>query len=254
MNINQYIDRVKFKTLPQDFNHQDGKNYESSYEYTKTFSNYHFDKFKQEPEGEWYHRLGRFKGDWADDVAKIIDKSKSLSWDQSTAAGQRPGFPGGVSPMRTQEQNDRTAHGLDHVDHTNLVLEEYLDQFPKIKKMVNHWHLEKVSYRCHVQWPGQTFAMHIDKLWHRNPTDPSKIVRIIVHLEDYEPGQILIYGNAVHTQWRAGDVHMFDTLNVPHGTFNISNKPRPNITITGLRSALTDQRLQEATAESEYCI
>jgi hypothetical protein len=96
--------------------------------------------------------------------------------------------------------------------------------------------------------------MHIDKLWHRNPTDPSKIVRIIVHLEDYEPGQVLIYGNAVHTQWRAGDVHMFDTLNVPHGTFNISNKPRPNITITGLRSALTDQRLQEATAESEYCI
>lgn len=254
MNINQYIDRVKFKTLPQDFNHQDGKNYESSYEYTKTFSNYHFDKFEQEHEGEWYHRLGRFTGDWADDVAKIIDKSKSLSWDQSTAAGQRPGFLGGQSPMRAQEAHDRRLHGLDQTDQTNLVLEDYLDQFPKIKKMIDHWSLEKVSYRAHVQWPGQFFGIHIDKLWHRNPVDPARIVRIIISLADYEPGQLLVYGNSVLTQWRAGDVHIFDTLNVPHGTANLSIKPRPNITITGLRTALTDQRLQEATVESEYCI
>lgn len=254
MNINQYIDRVKFKTLPQDFNHQDGKNYESSYEYTKTFSNYHFDKFKQEHEGEWYHRLGRFKGDWADDVAKIIDKSKSLSWDQSTAAGQRPGFPGGVSPMREQEEYDRKLHGLDKTDQTNLVLEDYLDQFPKIKKMVDHWCLEKVTYRAHVQWPGQFFGIHIDKLWHRNPTDPSRIVRIIISLADYEPGQIIIYGNSVLTPWHAGDVHIFDTLNVPHGTANLSTKPRPNITITGLRTPNTDRVLLSAGPDIVYKI
>jgi hypothetical protein len=252
MEIKQYTDRVKYKILPEDFNHQEGINYKSSYEYTKTFSNYHFDKWQKESEGDWYHSLGRFQGDWSDDVEKIIEKSRELSWDQSTAQGQRPGFPGGQSPMRAQEEYDRKMHGLDKTDQTNLVLEDYLDQFPKIKKMVDHWALEKVSYRAHVQWPGQFFGVHIDKLWHRNPVDPARIVRIIVCLADYEPGQLLIYGNSVLTQWRAGEVHIFDTLNVPHGTANISVKPRPNITITGLRTELTDQRLQAASPNAVY--
>ena len=252
MDIKQYADRVKHKSLPADFNHQEGVNYKSSYKYTKTLSNYHFDKWRIESEGDWYHKLGRFEGDWSGDVEKIIEKSKELGWDQSTAQGQRPGFPGGQSPMRAQEEYDRKLHGLDKTDQTNLVLEDYLDQFPSIKKMVDHWALEKVSYRAHVQWPGQFFGVHIDKLWHRNPIDPARIVSIIISLADYEPGQLLIYGNSVLTQWRAGDVHIFDTLNVPHGTATISIKPRPNIAITGLRTELTDQRLQEASPNAIY--
>jgi hypothetical protein len=75
-----------------------------------------------------------------------------------------------------------------------------------------------------------------------------------VSLDDYEPGQVIVYGNSVLTQWQAGDVHIFDTLNVPHGTFNISTKPRPNLTITGLRTELTDQRLAQANKDSRYQI
>lgn len=59
MDINIFADRVKYKSLPSDFNHQEGAKYKSSYEYTKTFSNYHFDKFKEEKEGEWYARLAQ---------------------------------------------------------------------------------------------------------------------------------------------------------------------------------------------------
>lgn len=254
MDINQYINRIKYKSLPEDFNHQEGVKFKSSYEYTKTFSNYHFDKWAEEKEGDWYHKLGRFVGDWSADLEKIVEKSKELGWDQSTASGMRPGFPGGQSPMRAQEEYDRKLHGLDKTDQTNLVVEEYLNQFPKILKMVDHWALEKVSYRAHVQWPGQFFGMHIDKLWHRNPVDPTRIVRIIVHLDDYEPGQSITYGNCILTQWRAGDVHIFDTLNVPHGTANLSVKPRPNLTITGLRTAITDQKLLESSADSQYLV
>ena len=32
MNINQYADRVKYKSLPADFNHQGGAEYNSSWE------------------------------------------------------------------------------------------------------------------------------------------------------------------------------------------------------------------------------
>jgi hypothetical protein len=120
--------------------------------------------------------------------------------------------------------------------------------------MVDLWGLENVSYRCHVQRPGKCFAPHIDKLWHRNPEDPSRIVRIIVHLSDYEPGQFIMYGNAIHTKWRSGDVHIFDTLNVPHATANLSTIPRPNLTITGLRTEITDQLLKSANKDSTYIV
>ncbi len=252
MEIKKYTDRVKYKSLPSDFNHQNGVNFQSSYEYTKTFSNYHFDKWAVESDGDWYHSLGRFEGDWSSDVEKIIEQSKALSWDQSTKQGMRPGFKGGQSPMRAQEEYDRAQHGLDKIDQTNLVLEDFLDQFPTIKKMIDYWELEKVSYRAHVQWPGQCFGIHIDKLWHRCPEDPSRIVRLILNLADYEPGQVILYGNSVLTQWHAGDIHMFDTLNIPHGTMNLSTAPRPNITITGLRTEATDRKLQEANKDSRY--
>jgi hypothetical protein len=254
MDINQYAARIKYKSLPPDFNHQDGVKYKSSYEYTKTFSNYHFDKWRKEDEGEWYHKLGRFVGDWDTDVQQIIDKSVELSWDQQTAMGKRPGFRGGVSPMREQEEYDRKLHGLHDTDQTNLVLEDYLNQFNSIKNMVDYWHLDNVSYRAHVQWPGQCFGVHIDKLWHRCPTNPDRIVRIIVNLADYEVGQVIIYGNSLLTQWRKGDVHIFDTLNVPHGTMNLSIKPRPNITITGLRTPKTDEVLAAAHSDSIYYV
>jgi hypothetical protein len=254
MDFKIYSDRVKFKTLPLDFNHQDGSKFVSSWEYAKTLSNYHFDKFKNEQEGEWYHLLGRFIGNWDNETNAIIKKSKELDWEDITKSGNRPGFKGGVSPMVKQEEYDREIRGLKDVEYTNVVLEEYIDQFPKIKQMVDLWGLENVSYRCHVQRPGQCFAPHIDKLWHRNPEDPSRIVRIIVHLSDYEPGQFIMYGNAIHTKWRSGDIHIFDTLNVPHATANLSTVPRPNLTITGLRTEITDRLLKSANKDSTYIV
>jgi hypothetical protein len=254
MDFKIYSDRVKFKTLSADFNHQNGSKFKSSWEYAKTLSNYHFDKFKNEQEGEWYHLLGRFIGNWDSETTAIVEKSKELDWEDITKSGNRPGFKGGVSPMVEQEKYDREIRGLKDIEYTNVVLEEYIDQFPKIKKMVDLWGLENVSYRCHVQRPGQFFAPHIDKLWHRNPEDPSRIVRIIVHLSDYEPGQFIMYGNAIHTKWRSGDVHIFDTLNVPHATANLSTVPRPNLTITGLRTEITDLVLKSANNDSTYIV
>lgn len=255
MDINQYANRAKFKSLPSGFNHQDGAKYKSSYEYTKeTFSNYHFDKWKEESEGEWYHRLGRFVGDWSNELALIVNKSSELGWEESTKKGLRPGFKinPGVTPMAEQEAYDRKIHGLADVDSTQLTLEKYLDQFDVIKKMVEFWQLEEPSYRVHVQMPGQAFAMHIDKLWHRCPEDPTRIIRIAIHLADFEPGQVMCYGNSTYTQWRAGDIHTFDTLNVPHGTFNLSTTPRPNLVITGLRTDATNKILANASKDSIY--
>lgn len=241
MDIERYAQRVKFRSLPADFNHQEGAKFDSSYEYSKTLSNYHHDKWRRDLPYEWWEPLGRFEGSWEYAVPKIIEKSQELDWEDITAYGLRPGFKGGQSPMVEQEKNDRARRGLANTEYTQVVIEEFIDEFPEIKRMVDHWHLENVTYRVHVQMPGQTFAPHIDKLWHRCPEDPARIVRIIVNLTDYEPGQILMYGTEFLTQWRAGDIHIFDTLNVPHATINLSEKPRPNMTITGLRTPEFDR-------------
>lgn len=252
MEISTYTSRLKIKKLPADFNHQKGSEYSSSFDYVKeNFSNYHHDPFKKEKVGEWFHPLGRYVGNFGYAVPLIIEESQKTGWDDITKSGKR-NFPGGGSPMTQQEDNDRVRHGVDKMGHTQVVTEEFLDKFPEIKAMVDYWELENPTYRAHVQMPGQTFAPHIDKLWHRCPTKPEKIVRIIINLADWEMGQYVTYGNVVHSQWRAGDVHIFDHHNVPHSTINISTKPRPNITLTGLRTKATDKKLAAATKSSKY--
>jgi alpha-ketoglutarate-dependent taurine dioxygenase len=72
--------------------------------------------------------------------------------------------------------------------------------------------------------------------------DTNDIVRITVMLEDWQPGQFIIYGNTVYQQWRAGDCHFFDWKNIPHATANASEHTRITLQVTGLRTALTDPK------------
>jgi hypothetical protein len=252
MDINQYISRAKYKSLPAGFNHEWGADYNSSWDYVVSkFSTYHFDKYKAESEGEWYHCLGRFDGDWSDEVNGIVNHTKQLTWDDMTNQGLRP-FTNGVAPMVAQEDEDRRRHGLEYIDHANIVLEKDIDNFPKVKKMVDMWGLEKVTYRCQIQLPGNFFAPHIDKLWHRCPENPPRIVRILVQLADYDPGMSITFGNSVVTGWKAGDIFTFDHFNLPHATANISTQPRPMMVITGLRTPATDAVLALANKDSRY--
>jgi hypothetical protein len=254
VDIKVYENRAKFKNLPDDFNHQESIKFESNWEYCKTLSNYHFDKWRVETEGEWFHYLGRYIGDWSKELECIKSESKNLAWSQLSSTAKHPGFKSGSSSTIDQENNDKISHGLENTEYTNMVLNDFLIEFPVFRKMLDYWHLEKPALRAHVQYPGQSFIRHIDKLWHRNPKDPTKIVRFVIHLEDWEPGQMMMYGNAFHGQWKAGDIHIFDTLNVPHCSSNLSDKPRTIIIITGHRTERTDNLLLSASNDSRYVI
>lgn len=254
MNIKIYENRAKFKSLPNDFNHQDSVNFDSNYEYCKTLSNYHFDKWRKESEGEWFHYLGRYLGNWKNELQLIHDQSKKLAWSQLSSTAKHPGFKSGESTTIRQEDNDKNSYGLENTEYTNMVLNDFLLEFPVFKKMLDFWKLEKPALRAHVQFPGQSFIRHIDKLWHRNPKDPTKIIRFVVHLEDWEPGQMMMYGNAFHGQWHAGDIHIFDTLNIPHCSSNLSDKPRTIIIITGHRTAKTDELLLLSCDKSRHSL
>ena len=132
-------------------------------------------------------------------------------------------------------------------------------EFPELQAIIDSFKLAKPQARCHVQSTGQMFTCHIDPI-HRMFADHSRdknvhdpdpdlddygydtddIVRVTVMLEDWQPGQFMIYGNTVYQQWRAGDCHFFDWKNVPHATANASEHTRITLQITGLRTKSTD--------------
>jgi len=103
--------------------------------------------------------------------------------------------------------------------------------------MTDYFAMEPTKSKLHIQFTGEVLNMHIDKLYDLD-ADPKNVVRVMVMLQDWEPGQFLMYGNEQFDRWRAGDIHKFDWQNIPHATANASNRPRPMLVITGV---MTDQ-------------
>ena len=223
--------------------------FDSLWEWTKSRSDYHFDKWKVDTPGSTVKVLGRFENTWQDLIPDIKVKSFPATWGNITTTG------GGKQPPVSYEKRGRDiAEGggdIDAIQLTNIT--EDPRQYAEFKKIVDYFQLEgSVEPRFHVQLTGQMFTTHIDPNHHRfaglgaNPLgpfeyDPMDIVRITVMLEDWEPGQFVIYGNAVYQQWRAGDFHMHDWPNVPHATANASQHSRVTLQITGLRTPETNK-------------
>jgi hypothetical protein len=127
-----------------------------------------------------------------------------------------------------------------------------LDQYPTLLAMANYFELEDAKRRVHCQLPGQMFNLHIDKLWDRCPDNPERVVRITIMLEDWQPGQFYLYGTRLYSQWRAGEIHIFDWANVPHATANASRFPRPILQITGLATDRTMEIIKNSNINTVH--
>lgn len=259
MDPKKYEDNARFKSLPLDFQYQDATGYDSNFDYLKEkFSNYHFDKWKEDQVDDWFSYLGRFEFSEQDkkEIAELLpwfeNESKNVGWNELTTKQAHPGFPGGISPMHGQEEYDRNVFG--GIEFTQVVPEPKIAEIPVLKKMAEYWKLKRCRTRIHTQFPGQTFPMHIDKLWHRYPAEPHKLIRMIINLQDYEPGQLMQYGNHIFTKWRAGDIHCFDTLNVPHGTVNMSRVPRTIFVLTAVRTDETDEIFRASNKDTIHIL
>ena len=214
--------------------------YDSSWQWCVDHSNYHFDNRRVEKTGEWFQVLGRFVGNWADEVQQAHGQPitwatrKFYSNDNDT-----------VSPMLAQEQNDLRNTGAPvDLQLTDAVFD--ISASPTLTKMSNYFGIEDPKVCMHFQQPGQMFNLHIDKLQERCPDDPERVIRMSVMLTDWEPGQFYLYGTTTYSRWRAGDVHVFDWANVPHATANASRSMRPVLQVTGLKTDKTREMLKLA--------
>lgn len=202
----------------------------SNWEKQKQKSSYHFDQFKVDPAYDTMRYVGRYNGEWSEDLNQTISSSKEVTWRTRNPAD-------GVSKDIDLEEYDLESVGADpNMALTNL---EYNLREP-FQAMTDALHLTgKIQSRVHVQQPGQVWNIHIDKLEKFNEEDTDNVMRFMVMLNDYEPGHFLQYGNYIHQFWRAGEIYTFDWMNVPHCTANAGMKPRCTLLITGTATAET---------------
>jgi hypothetical protein len=220
--------------------------YSSSWQWCVDHSRYHFDNFKTDQPGEWFQVLGRFEGNWTDEVVQA--QGKPITWATRKFYGNDDDT---VSPMLAQEENDlRTTGAPVNLELTDAVFD--ISAYPTLTCMSEYFGIEDAKIRMHYQQPGQMFNLHIDKLQERCPDDPERVIRITIMLADWEPGQFYSYGNYTYSHWRAGDAHVFDWANVPHATANASRSMRPVLQVTGLKTDRTRALLAAAGPEARY--
>ena len=226
---------------------ENSDDYSSSWDWSVERSQYHFDYTKKDQPGDWFQVLGRFVGDWSNELDLVAQNTKPITW--ATRKIYRDKYK--VSNMLAQEEADLTVSGAP-VDLQLTDINDYLEDMPMLMAMGDFFGLENIKRRVHYQLPGQMFNYHIDKLWDRCPEDPDRIVRITVNLTDWLPGQFVMYGTGLHSHWHAGDIHIFDWKNVPHATANASKAARPTLQLTGLKTDRTREILAVANENSIY--
>ena len=230
--------------------------YTSSWAWTRERSRYHFDYTRQDQTGEWWTPLGRFQGDWSQDLAAAFQRdTHAITWAnrKDTPYYRREDGTFEQSEMIEQEENDLRDIGAP-VDLELTDVAEIDAIGPTLTNMYRFFGLEDPWVRLHLQQPGQMFNLHIDKLYDRCPEDPSRIIRIVVHLADWEPGQFYCYGTQTLTHWRAGDAHVFDWPNVPHATANASRSVRPTMIMTGLATDRTQEIIAAANHDRRWSL
>jgi hypothetical protein len=210
----------------------------SSWQHTVATSRYHFDRTRQDPRWDTVTGLGWIDPEaWCDDLGEIIEHSQPATWETRGYKEKDRAIP---SDDLIAEQNDLARIGAD----PDMVISNIGWELPRsLRDITANFALANEMNRLHVQWPGQVWTRHIDKLDKFCPEDPSRVMRIMIQLTDWQPGQFWEFGNYQYRGWRAGDVTTFDWRNVPHCTANAGHHPRVTLQLTGARTAGTEKYL-----------
>jgi len=201
----------------------------SNWQSARERSRYHFDKWRTDTDA--VQHLGKFIGEWQEEISQAINDARPLNWSNRREGTGRP--MGDV----TAEENDLIEAGADPKMTIYRGLKDF-SRYPTLQRMTDVFALEPVKSKLHVQFTGESLNLHIDKLYDLD-ADPNNVIRIMIMLQDWEPGQFLMYGNQMFDRWRAGDIHTFDWQNLPHATANASLTPRPMLVVTGVKTEKT---------------
>lgn len=210
----------------------------SSWEQTKLQSSYHFDCFQHDYRWDTLIGLGKFSGDWSEDLIQIIENSYPANW----------------MTIDLEHAESNVGSIPEHAKINNIITHVNWKKPPIFLKMIDLFKLENVSSRFHIQKPGELLNLHLDRLGVECPQHPERIIRIMIQLTDRMPGQFFEFGNHQWNVWKAGDTATFDWKNVPHSSANTGHYPRVTLQLTGLKTHLTEKFLYEFRNTGEWII
>ena len=205
----------------------------SNWEASRAKSNYHFDAKQIDLPASVMTYLGHIEPTWTNDLKHIVDLAQPATWATRGYKGEGVQAP---PEDLAREEYDLTSNGMPRdlpITHLNWQIPESL------QRLSDAFALEDCMDRIHVQQPGEVWNLHIDKLQKWAPDHPEQVMRIMIQLTDWRPGQFWQYGNYNYSHWRAGDVTTFDWANIPHCTANAGFDPRVTLQLTGIRTAAT---------------
>jgi hypothetical protein len=98
-------------------------------------------------------------------------------------------------------------------------------------------HLDHIAIAINLFKPGQYLPMHVD-LFGRykqvNKLNNEEVTRIIIMLEDSQPGQVSQACGKTFGEWCAGNWIQWDSDD-PHAVYNLSMHDRYAIQLTGTK-------------------
>jgi hypothetical protein len=221
----------------------DYKDANSAWEFSKNRSSYHFRTDIIDPRWDCVIGLGRFEGDWSEEV-KVAEQEAIKVNIHTRRSTWKTGHNNNVE-LNQAEKNDVDAIGG---DDKQTLMRVHHDLGPTFKKMVDMIGLADHQSRLHIQFPTECFIGHIDRfdLYYKD-VPKENLIRIGVMLKDWQQGHFFQFGNFSYQQWRAGDIHTFEYLHVPHYTGNCGLSPRVSLFTTGI---ITD-KTREFVASSK---
>lgn len=233
---------------------------------------WHFDYFRKDEEGEYVKIVGRFTGDWKDELEKMRSdewwpkfQSKPYNRQGYGHAANAPSTVDGVYHAAEDAENPDGQPSARIFSHFKFKGHEA--DFPKISAMSDffQYNMEKdFMKKLDEQMPNDQLMWHIDNL-PGNPR-PERVmspdfkyqdddaVRFLIMLEDHQPGQVVQFGNIVYTQWRAGTIFAWEWSTLPHITWNGSWHRRMALQLTGHGSQETWDIIAAGSADKEYPI
>ena len=205
----------------------------SNWEISRAQSTYHFDPARTDQPGSVMSYLGCIEPTWTHDLKDIVANARPATW--ATRGYKGEGIEAPPEELE-KEEYDLTANGMP----VDLPITHLTWRMPEsLQRISDAFALSNCMNRIHVQQPGEVWNRHIDKLQKWDPDHPEMVMRIMIQLTAWQPGQFWEYGNYHYNQWRAGDVTTFDWANIPHCTANAGFVPRVTLQLTGIRTAAT---------------
>ena len=108
--------------------------------------------------------------------------------------------------------------------------------FLSLKPVIDRVGLKNSQNIVMGQEPGKIQLIHTDKYGSfSSKNSPDELIRLIVFLTDYVPGQFMLWGEDFLSDWKAGDI-LYDWGDTPHATANASTETRVILRMTGVSS------------------